>query len=625
MGERSKPGRKAATPLPAWKLALERKLELLPASPGVYLLKDGAGKIIYVGKAKRLPNRVRSYFRGSGTGDPRNAALRDAVRDLDYVAVESETEALLLEANLVRAHAPRFNIDLKDDKRYPYLKLTVTHAFPKLEVARRVLPDHARYFGPFVHVKDLRKLLRSLRQIFPLRSCTDRRLERGERECLYYHIGLCRAPCTRRIDEAAYGRIVADLTEFLEGGGSRLLHEWEREMHRLAGELRYEDSARLRDDIARLTQLMESQRVVDPQQPDLDAIALVTRGERAAVAVFSHRAGGVVGTWRFTVKHARLAEPGEIMEAILTRHYQERARVPALLLVGDLPRNRELIARWLAQRAGHRVTITVPKRGARAQLLRAPRENARLWLEELELIASGRERRSSESVRALQDALGLPHAPRRIEGYDISNLQGTDAVGSQVTFVDGEPLKRGYRHYRIRTVEGADDFAMLAEVLERRLAHVRETPAEAPDLILVDGGRGQVARAAEVLAAAGYGELPLLGLAKREEEIFLRGASEGLVLPRSSPALQLLQRVRDEAHRFAVGYHRRRRRAFLDETPLQRIPGLGRARIRALLDHFGSLPALSEAPAEEVARVPGIGPALAERIVASLKRGTGDA
>ncbi|MBM3318369.1 MAG: excinuclease ABC subunit UvrC, partial [Candidatus Eisenbacteria bacterium] len=609
---------------PKWRQALERKLALLPDAPGVYLLRGRGGRLLYVGKAKRLPPRVRSYFRGPATGDPRRDALRGLVRDLDYIVAASETEALLLEANLVRAHAPRFNVELKDDKRYPYLRLDAAHPFPRLEVVRRAPPDGARYFGPFVHAGDLRRLLRSLRRIFPLRSCADRRLARGGRECLYHHIGLCRAPCTGRIEEAAYRRLVEDLTAFLEGRGEALLSHWRGEMERSAEGLRFEEAARLRDDIGRLRSLMEAQRVVDPRRPDLDAVALVGRGPRAALAVFSHRGGAVVGAWRIAVRRAREAAPAEIMEAALTRHYQERERVPSLILVNHPPRNREILEAWLGERAGGGARIRAARSGPRARLLQAAADNARLWLEELELAGRGRRKRSGEAVQALHSALRLPVAPRRIEGYDVSHLQGGHAVGSLVTFVDGRPLKSGYRHFRIRAAPAADDFAALAEVLGRRLARLREEGEEAPDLILIDGGRGQAARAAAVLAGQGRGDLPLAALAKRAEEIFLPGEREALRLPRASPGLQLLQRVRDEAHRFAVGYHRRLRSRFLDESPLEKIPGLGPARSRALLEHFGGLSALRAAGRDRIMAVPGIGPGLAGRIEEALRGGGED-
>ena len=608
-----------ATPADAaWREALEKKLRLLPRKPGVYLLKDERGRTLYVGKAKRLPNRVRSYFRAASSGDPRIDMLRQQVRDLDYIVTNSETEALLLEASLVKSQRPRYNVELKDDKRYPYLRINVKHPFPRVEITRRIAADGARYFGPFVHVKNLRKVLRTMRQVFQLRACSDHRLKQNRRECLDYFIGLCRAPCTHRVGEAEYRGIVDDLVAFLDGRGDQLLVRWTETMHALAAELRFEESARMRDDIARLEQLAESQRMVDPQRPDLDAVGLVTRGEQAAATIFSSREGAIVGTWRLTIRKAKYATPAEMLEAVLLRHYQERHAVPPLVLVSADPPDPAAIEAWLTERAASRVRLHRPQRGTRARLMRAALENAHYLLEERELIAQGREQRSVASVYALQEAADLPEPPHRIEGYDISNLQGGDAVGSQVLFVDGHPRKSGYRRYRIRSVSGADDFAMLAEVLTRRIARLKEEKDEAPDLILIDGGRGQVSRVATVLEREGFGELPLIGIAKKEELLFARGARIGLRLPRSSNALQLLQRVRDEAHRFALAYHRKLRRRFLEDTPLDRVPGLGPKRVQLLLAHFGSLEALRRAAPEAIQDVPGIGPDLAARIATAL-------
>ncbi len=603
-----------------WRARIEQKLRLLPRRPGVYIMRDGAGRILYVGKAKLLPARVRSYFRGEAP-DARLQTLREKIRDFDYVVTASEAEALVLEANLVKAHAPRFNVELKDDKKYPFLRLDVTHEFPRLEVTRNVRADGARYFGPYTRVKDMRHMLRSLRRLFPLRSCNDRRLARGGRECLFYFIDMCRAPCTRRVSAAAYGRIVEQLTAFLEGRGADIVGEWEERMRALSTEQRFEEAARLRDDIAWLGQLRDPQRMTDMQRPDLDIVALAARGNRAMAVVFSHQEGKVVGTWRIGVGRAGEASPAAIMATVLAGHYQGRERVPPLVLCSPLPADRELLEQWLRERAGRRVRIRTATRGEHARLARAAQENAELSLEEVELIAAGRERRLGSAAYALQEALGLAHAPVRIEGYDISTLQGRQAVGSQVVFRDGAPYKGGYRRYRIRAVEGQDDFAMLAEVLGRRLGHLADAGDETPDLILIDGGLGQVQRAAAVLREAGRGEIPLIGLAKREEEVYRPGAPEPLRLPRNSPALQLLQRVRDEAHRFAVTYHRRLRSREMVRDPLVEIAGLGPRKRQALLERFGSVGAIGGAAPEELQEVPGIGPALAARIRDALRRG----
>jgi excinuclease ABC subunit C len=607
-------------PPPSWHARLEQKLKLVPRRPGVYIMRDGGGRILYIGKAKLLPARVRSYFRGEAP-DARLQALRERIRDFDYVVTATEAEALVLEANLVKAHAPKFNVELKDDKKYPFLRVDVTHEFPRLEVTRNVRADGARYYGPYTRVKDMRHMLRSLRRLFPLRSCGDRRLERGGRECLFFFIDMCRAPCTGRIDAGAYAAIVEGLGAFLEGRGGDVVGEWEERMRALAAELRFEESAQLRDDIAWLEQLRDPQRMTDLQRPDLDVVALAARGNHALAAVFSHREGKVVGTWRIEVGRAAEAGAGEIMASVLARHYQARAQVPPLVLCDPLPADREVLEGWLTSRAGRRVRVTRAVRGEKARLARAARENAELALEEAELMAAGRERRLKSSAYALQEALGLAQPPVRIEGYDISTLQGRQAVGAQVVFRDGSPYKGGYRRYRIRTVAGQDDFAMLGEVLVRRARHFDDPGDGAPDLILIDGGRGQVNRAAEVLRDAGRAGIPLIGLAKREEEIFRPGEEVPLRLPRSSPALQLLQRVRDEAHRFAVGYHREVRSRALVRDPLAGVTGLGARRRQALLDRFGSLGALARASLEEMTEVPGIGPGLAGRVQDALRQG----
>ncbi|MFH1145288.1 MAG: excinuclease ABC subunit UvrC [Candidatus Eisenbacteria bacterium] len=597
---------------------IEQKLRLLPDRPGVYLFKDGRGQVIYVGKAKRLPARVRSYFRGGGAPSERTEILVAAVRDLDYIVTASETEALILEANLVRSYAPHYNVQLKDDKRFPFLKIDVQDPFPRLVLTRRIVPDGSRYFGPFTHVKELRHLLRTLRKIFPLRTCSDREMKKRQRPCLDYFIGLCPGPCAGLTDPEQYRATVENLIAFLEGRGEHLLDAWRLRMQQLSRALRFEESAKLRDDISGLEQLMESQRMADVERPDLDVIGLAFRGATAVATIFSHRQGAVIASRRVTIARAEVAEPTEIMEAVLSDHYRRHRQIPPLLLLSALPANPDLMEHWLNSRAGRRVRLRRPQRGNHLQLLRAAQENAHLFLEERELIERGRRERMASAVYAVQEALRLAAAPARIEGYDISDLQGGNAVGSRVVFTNGEPRKGAYRRYRIRTVEGADDFAMLGEVLSRRMRRLAQGEDE-PDLVLVDGGLGQVNRAAAILAAEGYGHIPIAGLAKREEEIYLPGRAVPLRLPRSSPGLQLLQRVRDEAHRFAIDYHRAVRAKRLVRSPLAAVRGLGQGRSAALLAHFSGLPGLARATEEEIRAVPGIGRALAGRIVAALK------
>lgn len=598
--------------------AIEQKLRLLPNRPGVYLMKNDKGKVIYIGKAKRLPPRVRSYFRGRAP-DQRLQMLRDQIRDFDYVVTASETEALVLEANLVRSLKPKYNIELKDDKKYPFLRINVRHPFPRLIVTRTIRADGARYFGPYPRVKDLRQVLRALRRRFPLRGCTDRRLQQGGRECLEFFIGLCSAPCTRRINQEDYRRTVDQMIRFLEGHEAAVMRSWEREMRQLAAELRFEESARLRDDMERLKGLHEPQLMTDVSRPDLDVVALAARGNRAVAAVFSHREGKVVGTWRISVGRAAEADASEIIKAVISEHYLGRHHIPPLILCRPMPEDSALLAAWLGHRARRRVRFHDPQRGQKAALLRTALENAQLTLEESELIEAGKRKRLAASAYILQESLGLPNPPSRIEGYDISNIQGELAVGSQVVFRDGTPLKSAYRRFRIKEVTGPDDFAMMAEMLSRRIKRLEEGEAP-PDLMLIDGGKGQVNRVWDVLQTLGWDIIPLAGLAKREEEIFRPGKSVPIRLPRNSPGLQLLQRVRDEAHRFAVEYHRSLRRRRLLSGPLEDIPGLGAKGRQALLEHFGSLRAIAVASAEQLAEVPGIGSKRAAEIARRLKR-----
>lgn len=607
----------SAPAAPGQKLAA--KLALVPARPGVYLLKDGRGRILYIGKAKRLPARLRSYFQESRVVDARIDSLIERVRDFDYIVTASEAEALVLEANLVKSHAPRFNIELKDDKKYPFVKVSVGHPYPRIEITRRVVADGSRYFGPFVRVKELRKLMRSLRRLFPIRSCTDRRLKTRERECLDYFIDLCPAPCTGRAAAEAYAQTVESLVEFLAGRGDRVIRRFEDRMRELARELRFEESARLRDDLARIRDLAQAQQMTDIERPDLDAVGLAVRGKRAAATIFSHRGGRVAGTWRMPIGRAEMAAESDIMAQVLIRHYQGREQIPPLVLVSDEPRDQEVIEDWLTRRAGRHVRILRPQRGPHARLVASAYENAALLAEETALLEEGRSTRSAASVYELQQALGLPNPPYRIEGYDISNVQGRMATGSLVLFMDGSARKGGYRRYRIREVPGADDYAMLAEVLRRRLARLRIADEQRPDLILIDGGLGQVSRVSEVMRREGFEDLPVIGLAKREEEIWRPGKHEPLRLPRNSSALHLLQRVRDEAHRFAVSYHRHLRSRALRSTPLDRVSGLGPKKRAALLAHFGSYAAVARANEQELCAAPGIGPDLARRIREALQ------
>lgn len=600
---------------------LDEKLRMLPDRSGVYLFRDRAGKILYVGKAKRLPPRVRSYFRKNRDRDERITRLVRRIADLETFVTGTEPEALILEANLVREHRPPFNIALKDDKSYPYLKLTLGHSFPGLSLTRRVLDDGARYFGPYTHVKDLRRTLKRLRKVFPLRNCSDRRVESSQRECLEYFIERCPAPCTRRIDEIEYGKIVQRLIRFLSGDVGGVADEIRSLMLARAEEKRFEEAARLRDDIDTLERLALEQRMTPLVSADTDVVAVVVRGDHACGVALHVREGKVLGKDQQILLRAGGVPEGELLRVFLTGVYLDAPEIPAEIVTSSPASDAVALTELLSGRAGHPVRLRTLRAGPLGRLLAVARENAHLRLEEDELRGRTRRARIDPGVYSLQELAGLSRTPYRIEGFDISNLGPSQAVASLVCFQDGAPLKSKYRRFRIKEVQGPDDVAMIGEVLQRRLRRLRAEGDAPPDLILIDGGAGQVGRAAEVMAGEGFADIPLLGLAKREELIVLPGRPEPLRLPRRSPALRLLQRVRNEAHRFAIGYHRRLRSKDQVRSGLDPLPGIGARKRAVLLRHFGSLEAIRSAPAEMLRQVPGIGPRTVERIIEGLGGG----
>lgn len=597
---------------------LEEKLRLLPRRSGVYLFRDAKGSVLYVGKAVRLHLRVSSYFRGRRHADVRIGMLVDRVADIETIVTGTESEALILESNLIKRYRPPFNIELKDDKSYPFLKLTARHRFPGLFITRRVVQDGSRYFGPYTHVKNLRQTLKTLRKVFPLRNCTDRRLERDERECLEYFIERCPAPCTAKIDPDRYGIIVRRLTRFLEGDIGSVVDELRGQMLAAASSLRFEESAALRDSIETLERLVAEQRMTPALTSDTDVIGVVARGDRASCVVLHVQDGKVLGKRQSLLIRAGGASTSEVLRTFLLASYLEAFSPPPTLAVPFSPREEAAVSRTLRERWGKPVELKVPRTGVLVRLLRLARENAHFHLEQQELRERQRRADVDAGVYALQEALDLSRTPYTIEGFDVSNLQATYPVASLVTFRDGSPLKSGYRRFRIKGVQGPDDFSMIEEAIRRRLQRLKSEGGEPPDLILVDGGAGQVGRAASVLTDEGFGEIQLLGLAKREELIHLPGAAEPIRLQRNSEALRLLQRIRNEAHRFAIGYHRLLRAKGQVRSGLDTVPGIGRKRRAQLLRHFGSIEAIRRASPEALQRVPGIGSRTAHSILDAL-------
>ena len=590
--------------------ALEAKLKHLPENPGIYLLKDGRSRVLYVGKARSLRARVRSYFQSTQNLDPKTRSLMEQVADLDYIATDTEVEALILENNLIKYYRPKFNVRLRDDKSYPYLKVTLNEDYPRVLLTRSLKSDGARYFGPYTDVGALRDTMRLLEKVFSLRSCKQSRLSQRGRPCLNAHIGRCLAPCTGEVSREDYAGIVDQVVLFLEGRTDFLLQEIKRRMEEAAAGLNFEQAARLRDQMKAVAAVVEKQKMVSTRGADQDVVGLALGFQEAAAQVFFFREGKLVGRENFWLSINEGSIAAEVLAAFLKQYYASVESVPPLVLLPEAlpPEEEALLSEWLRQKRGGGLRLLVPRRGERRQLVELAQKNAQLVLRQ-KLQAEAASARQRELVLAqLQQDLDLASPPRRIEGYDISNLQGREAVGSMVVFQEGEPLRSEYRRFRIRTVEGPDDYASLAEVIRRRFKRGLEGEekfADFPDLVLVDGGRGQVTAAVQAMESLGLG-LPCIGLAKEQERVFPAGRGEPLVLPLNSPSLQLLQRVRDEAHRFALEAHRRQRGQAAIKSSLEDIPGIGPRRRRSLLRHFGSLDRIRQAGVEELARVPGM-------------------
>lgn len=599
---------------------LTEKLVQLPDSPGVYLMRDPAGEIIYVGKASSLKNRVRSYFHAPASQSPKVQVMMRHVADLEYIVTRSEVEALVLECNLIKSYRPRYNINLKDDKSYPYLKLAVNQEFPYMVVTRQRVRDGSRYFGPYTNVGALHDTLRWLRRYFSLRTCRGgvwKEACRSRRPCLDGHIGRCCAPCAGKVSREEYQTLVQELVLFLEGKGEDLVRCLEEKMQQAAERLAFEEAARWRDQLAAVRQVLARQQMATEREGDQDFLGLMMAGNLACVQVFFVRDGRVTGREHFYLEGEGELNPGEALAAFVQQYYSGADYVPGEIVLSQPPAGQEVIQEWLSQRRGKKVCLAVPVRGERKQLLSLVEENARLLLD---MKAAG-QRRETESLLALQEVLGLPAGADRIECYDISNLQGSNAVGSMVVFLHGRPVKGEYRRFQIKDIKGPDDYASLREILGRRFSRLQAGDAKfaaMPDLILIDGGQGQLSAAVQVMKEMGVGHIPVFGLAKREEEIFAPGMTEPLRLPRDSAALQLLQRVRDEAHRFAVTYHRQLRGRQLGESTLDAVAGIGPRRKAALLQAFGSVARMQEASLEDLAAVAGMNRQTAGRLYAHL-------
>ncbi|WP_342306132.1 excinuclease ABC subunit UvrC [Methanolobus sp. ZRKC5] len=593
-------------------------LKTLPALPGVYLMKDDSGDIIYVGKAKSLDKRVRQYFQSKRNLSPKTVTLVRHIDDIDYIVTDSEIDALVLEANLIKKYRPRYNIRLKDDKRYPYVKVTVNSTFPRIFLTRRRLMDGALYFGPYTNAKAIRTTLDLISRIFMLRRCR-KKIEPGKsRPCLNYHIKRCMAPCRERLDKEEYRKRVMEAVRFLKGETSGILKELEAKMRLLAKEQDYESAAEVRDQIESVKYLSE-QQIATSGTDDRDVLAAVSDEKTIYIQVFYVRHGSMVGKADFTLLGADVSENiEESMAQFVKQYYQDSPIPPEILVQYDFP-EKELIVRWLCQRSGRDVRVHVPQRGEKKKLIEMAERNAQMSMRMAQLKPAPSES-AIAALEELQKVLSLDSMPLHIEGFDISNISGTNAVGSMVYFENGIPANNKYRQHNIKTVKGIDDFAMMAEVVHRRYSRLIKNNEPMPDLILIDGGPGQVSAAKSSTDALGL-NIPLIGLAKRFEHIITtkKGPDEVIILPHTSSALKILMHIRDEAHRFAVSSHRRRRSASLTHSELDSIPGVGPSRKRILLENFDSIDKIRSASVGDLSGLDGISEQLAKKILEHLE------
>ena len=609
-----------------WGEKLEEKIRMLPDSPGCYLMKDSSGTIIYVGKAVNLKNRVRSYFRDSAH-TPKVAAMIAHIDDFDILLCETNLEALILECNLIKLHKPYYNILLKDDKHYPYLKVDLRQPFPRLELCRRMEKDGAKYFGPYIGANAVRQVIEAVRNVFPIRSCRQVLPAKTlKRPCMNFDIGRCLAPCAGQCSEQVYREMMEGVLSFLSGDYDVVIRKLKKDMEEAAAAMRYEKAAMIRDRIRDVEGLMERQIALRTDRSEQDLIALAQDGLDAMIQILYVRGGRMVGGDHFALPREGGEDPGEVISSFLTQYYEQDGLIPRNVLCQTLPDGvAEQLEAWLREKKGSAVTVATPQRGEKHELILLAVKNAQDALLKRNARRTVHEERTVEAAKNLGKILGMDRYPRRIEGYDISNTQGEQSVAAMVVFIDGEPAKKEYRHFRIKTVEGANDFESLYETLSRRYAHAARETAEGgkngkftdlPDLILIDGGPQQLRFARQAILDLKMEPPAMFGLAEREEEIWLPDAEEPICLDHRTPELQLVQRVRNEAHRFGIIHHRALRGKASIHSRLEEIPGIGPQRRKELLKAFGSLKAIREATAEELCGVKGMNRAAAEAVLA---------
>ena len=609
---------------------IRARLAGVPPKPGVYLMRDRENRVIYVGKAILLRNRVRSYFQKSASHTPKTCRLVAEVADLEWIVTDSELEALILECELIKRYRPRYNVRFKDDKRYPYIKISIEEDFPRVYVVRTMARDGARYFGPFTSAHTVHESLETLRRLFPYRTCNRDITGEDRRACLYYDIKRCLGPCIGAVGREEYRAMIERVCLFLEGKQEEIVKALRGDMQAQAEALKFERAATLRDQIVTISRIIERQRVVSGRLHDHDFVAFAREDGHACVQVFFVREGRLIGREYFVLAGAQDERESEVTASFVKQFYDEAAHVPPEILVQSELDESAVIEKWLCRKRGAKVTIKVPRRGEKRAIMDMAVENATETLNRLRAEWEADTNKHTEALAEIQKALDLPNPPGRVECYDISNTQGTAATGSMVVFAKGVPSKRDYRRFRIKTVQGANDVESMAEILRRRFKraqqpHAARSPdgkenrwAIMPDLVVVDGGKGQLNAAREAMKVSGVCHIPVVALAKQDEALHVPGQRAPVMLPRDSQGLYLLQRIRDEAHRFAISYHRRLREKQGTTSLLDQVPGIGPRRRRALLEKFGSLDAIRRATLDELAAVPGMNRRAAERLVEYL-------
>ena len=611
------------------KQSFQSSLNKLPKSSGVYLMKDESNQVIYVGKASNLRNRVSSYFQSYSRHDFKIRTLVSKISRFETIVTESEQEALILESNLIKEHQPKYNARLKDDKSYPFIKIDVSEQFPQVYITRRVnKKDGARYFGPYANAGSVRKTLKLLKKLFPYRSCTKTITGSDDRACLDFHIGRCVGPCIGAADKYDYKNVIDQVILFLEGKTNKVVKNIQQKMLQASNSLEYESAAVYRDQLKSIENLQESQKVVTLNSDNYDAIAIAQNQNESWVEVFFVREGKLIGRDNFSMTSNLKTQPSELTAAFIKQFYLNSTAIPKLILIKQPIDDEKTIADWLSIKSSQNVQFHIPIRGKKRQLLKMVSDNANNGLNQLLIRRSTAQKNVDSALSEIQEALHLPNIPKRIECYDISNISGTNPVGSMVVFENGSPAPNKYRRFKIKNIPGIDDYSMMQEMLERRFKRLNESTSDnissdqnwktMPDLIVIDGGKGHLTSALEVLLHSGLNELSITSLAKENEELFVPESPEPIILPRDSQGLFLLQRLRDEAHRFAITFHRQLRSQKSLKSKIDDVPGIGPKKRKLLINHFGSMKNIQKSSIEEISSLPGINKSLAKTLLEFL-------